>query len=291
MERKWIIIVAVLGALAIFLTYFYLQLSDLYVQQKQVPPQSEKTQVLIATQDIPQGTAIAEEMVNFKTVPVDFVEPGALKSLEDAVGKISAVVIMSGEQILATKLVPPSPPKPVPAKPQIDRTLAGKMPLGTRAFTLDLDAAASVGGMVKPGDHIDVVASFSNPPITLTLLEDILVLAVGQETVSVRTEEEQTGQLKSVDAEVGINGAITLALSPQQVQKLGVAMEHGKIQLTLRPWREAKEIIAPIGQNKLPAAIDLNSLLEDYIKPPEQVPSVEVIRGLKRELTPLPEEK
>jgi pilus assembly protein CpaB len=289
MERKWIVIVAVLGALAIFLTYFYLQLNGLYVQQKQVPSQSEKTQVLIATQDIPQGTAIAEEMVGFKTVPADFVEPGALKSLEAAVGKISAVVIMSGEQILATKLVPPSPPKPVPAKPQIDRTLAGKMPAGTRAFTLDLDAAACVGGMVKPGDHIDVVASFSEPPITLTLLEDILVLAVGQEIVSAETEGEQARQPEGVDI-VDV-GTITLALSPQQVQKLGVAMEHGRIQLTLRAGAEAEEITSPIEQNKLSSAIDLNSLLEDYIKPPEQVPSVEVIRGLKRELTPLPEEK
>ena len=81
---------------------------------------------------------------------------------------------------------------------------------------------------------------------------------------------------------------VTLALSPQEVQILAVAMEQGKIRLTLRPRMEEEEPLPAVDLSNLPSAIDFNTLLQFYIRRAPPGPSVEVIRGLKKEITPLP---
>ena len=171
MQRKWAIIVAaVLGLLAVFLTNVYFQQKEAGLRVKEV----KKTQVLVAAKDISRGTTIDYDILAFKTVPVNFVQPGALSSREAAVGKTALTTIMAGEQILRTKL----------AIPGTGLTLAVKTPPGKRAFTIGLEATSAVGGMIRPGDHVDILAIFANPAITLTLFQDISVLAVGQEMVA-----------------------------------------------------------------------------------------------------------
>lgn len=272
MQRRWAIIVAViLGALAVFL-------SHIYFQQIDTQRQAKETQVLVAAGDISRGATIEYGMLAFKMVPVNFVQPGVLKSKELAAGKVALATIMAGEQILVTKL----------AAPGAGLTLAAKTPPGKRAFTIGLEATSAVGGMVKPGDHVDVLAIFTTPAITLTLFQDILVLAVGQEMVPTPEDEKK----KKYGESASRRETITLALTPQEVQIITVAMQHGKIRLTLRPRMETGKAISAVDLSNLPPAIDLNTLLQFYIRrPTEAAPSVEVIRGLEKEVTPLPAEK
>ncbi len=184
---------------------------------------------------------------------------------------------MAGEQILANKLT-------VPGR---GLTLAAKTPPGKRAITISLDATALVGGMVRPGDHVDILSSFSKPSVIVTLFQDILILAVGTEMVAAEGEKDPRAAARTVSR----RETITLALSPQEVQILSVAMEYGKIRLTLRPRLEIGKAMPAVDLTKLPPVVDLNTLLRLYIQRPEEVdvPSVEVIRGLKKEVTPLPQ--
>lgn len=270
MERKWaIIIAAVLGLLAVFLT-------NIYFRQQETQVQVREAQVLVAAKDISRGATIDYDMLAFKMMPLNFIQPGALTSKESAVGKTALATIMAGEQILVTKL----------AAPGAGLTLAGKTPPGKRAVTISLEAASAVGGMIRPADHVDVLAIFSAPAITLTLFQDVLVLAVGQEMVPTEEKKERTraGQEATSTARM----TVTLALTPQQVQILTVAMEQGKIRLTLRPRMETGKALPTVDLSNLPPAIDLNTLLQFYIRRPEAAPSVEVIRGLKKEVTPMP---
>jgi pilus assembly protein CpaB len=268
MQRKLAVIIAVvLGLLAVFLT-------NVYFQQKEGLIDVRKTRVLVAAKDISKGTTIDYDMLAFKTIPLNFVQPKAISSKESAVGKTTLVTILSGEQILSTKLTAPGS----------GLTLAGKTPPGKRAFTIGLDAAAAVGGMVDPGDHVDILAVFTNPAVTLTLFQDVLVLAVGRQMVPT---QERGDRETSVSAVKGI----TLALTPQEVQVITVAIQHGKIKLTLRPRMEEGRALPPANLANLPAAIDLNTLLQLYVGRPEAaraVPQVEVIRGLKKEVTAVP---
>jgi len=270
MERKWAIITAaVLGLLAVFLT-------NIYFRQQETQVQVREAQVLVAAKDISKGATIDYDMLAFKTMPLNFIQPGALTSKGSAVGKTALATLMAGEQILVTKL----------AAPGAGLTLAGKTPPGKRAVTISLEAASAVGGMIRPADHVDVLAVFTNPPITLTLFQDVLVLAVGQEMVP--TEEKKERARVGREPAPTARRTVTLALTPQEVQILTVAMEQGKIRLTLRPRMEVGKALPPPDLSNLPPAIDLNTLLQFYIRRPEAVPSVEVIRGLKKEVTPVP---
>ena len=266
MERKWIVVViaVVLGLLAAVFAHTL-------IQKERGKLRVKAASVLIAAQDISKGAVIDYDMLAFKPIPLNFIQPGAFTSQESAVGKTALVTIMAGEQILNTKL----------AAPGTGLTLAGKTPPGKRAFTIALDAASAVGGMARPGDHVDVLAIFANtnPPLTLTLFQDVLILAVGQEMVS--AEEGRARRAKEAVTTVR-RETITLALTPQEVQVFAVAMEQGKIRLTLRPRQESGRALPTADLRQLPSALNLNTLLQFYIKRPKAMPSVEVIRGLEK---------
>lgn len=269
MEQKWrIIVAAVLGVLAVTLAY-------VYWQQREARLRVEEVAVLVAAKDITKGGVIDYDMLAFQRVPVNFVQPGALGSRESAVGKTAEANMMAGEQILSTKL----------AAPGSGLTLAGKTPPGKRAATITLETASAVGGMARPGDHVDVLAVFSTPAMTITLFQDVLVLAVGQRMVPAAQERGRRGEEAPAPTS---RETVTLALSPQEVQILTVAMEQGKIRLTLRPRMEEEEPLPTVDLSNLPLAIDFNTLLQFYIRRAPPAPSVEVIRGLEKELAPLP---
>ncbi len=273
MQKKWALIVAVvLGLLAVFLT-------NVYLEQKGAKPPVKEAQVLIASKDISKGAAIEYDMLASKVIPVNFVQPGALTSRESAVGKTVLATIMAGEQILRTKLATGT-----------SLTLAVKTPPGKRAVTISLESASSVGGMVSPADHVDVLAIFTTPAVTLTLFQDVLVLAVGQQMVPEEAERKRRDEKAPAPS---AKGTVTLALTPQEVQVLTVAMQHGNIRLTLRPRMETGKALPTVDLSNLPPAIDLNTILQLYIRRPEAQmgPQVEVIRGLKKEVTPVPTKK
>jgi len=272
MEQKLrIVVAAILGILAVSLAY-------MYWQQREASLRVEEVAVLVAAKDISRGETIDYDMLAFRRMPVNYVQPGALGSKEAAVGKTSQANMMAGQQVLNTNL----------AAPGSGLTLAGKTPPGKRAITIGLDASSAVGGMVRPGDHVDVLAIFSTPSITVTLFQDIVVLAVGQQMVPAPEGRGRRGEKAPTPTS---REAVTLALSPQQVQILSVAMEQGKIRLTLRPRMEEEEGLPEVDLSQLPAAIDLNTLLQFYIRRPAPGPSVEVIRGLEKEVTPVPQQR
>ncbi|NQS99556.1 MAG: SAF domain-containing protein, partial [Candidatus Omnitrophica bacterium] len=93
-ERKVAIIVAaVLGLAAVLLT-------NMYFRQREAQFSVSTKPVLVAAKEISQNAVIDYGMLAFKTVPVKFIQPGALRARELAVGKTAIVKIMAGEQVL-----------------------------------------------------------------------------------------------------------------------------------------------------------------------------------------------
>ena len=92
---------------------------------------------------------------------------------------------------------------------------------------------SSVSGLIRPNDHIDIIATFRFPnqegtdkleTVTLTLLQNVAVLAVGQDTDSAPSRSLQRQSYSS----------ITLNVTPKEAEILGFAMQKGKLNLTLR---------------------------------------------------------
>ncbi|HNW39402.1 MAG TPA: Flp pilus assembly protein CpaB [Candidatus Omnitrophota bacterium] len=294
-DKQKLILVSglVLGVMAIVMTKMYLDQQQQAVQEKAKAAianmQSNQTAVLVARQDIPQGSVIGPEMFDTSIVPNKFVQPQAVTSLDRIAGMITVAPISKGEQISLSKLMND--------KRSSSRDLAGVTPSGKRAITIVADSIASLSGMVKPGDYVDVLAILPIPTpgqdgktviqmAVVPLFQNILVLAVGQNTGGLSAPAGRYSETTSTSSSTSGNSLITLALGPQESSLIAFVQEQGKVRLVMRSPADAK--IEPI----TPASWDT---LFQYIMPqkPAAAPVIdtneyiEVLRGLSKERVPL----
>jgi pilus assembly protein CpaB len=119
-----------------------------------------------------------------------------------------------------------------------------------RAMSVSVSEETSVGGLVLPGDRVDlmVVTDFTTADgVDVTqgvlLLQNVEVLAVAQETVRPVSRVDVNGEpledgvaTRDEDAEEDPDAAtVTLAVSPEDAPLLAVAQEEGTVYLSLRP--------------------------------------------------------
>ena len=280
----------VLCVVALVMTKMYLDQQKLAIQEKAkkaiANAQANQSAVLVSKQDIPQGSVIESDMLGTAIVPTKFVQPQAVSSLDRIAGMVTLAPISEGEQISLSKLTNER-------KASVG-DLAGTTPSGKRAISIMVDNIASLSGMVKPGDYVDVLATIQIPVqgadgqvtrqmVVVPLFQNVLVLAVGQNTRVVSSSGSRYAQAPAAS---GGGGLITLALGPQEANLIAFVQEQGKIRLTMRSPADAK--IEPMA----PASWD--SLFQ-YIMPPKQdvkpvvdtTEYVEVFRGLNKERVPL----
>ncbi len=171
--------------------------------------------------------------------------------------------------------------------PKSQQSLAGKTPAGKRAITVIIDKVYAVGGMISPGDYVDVLAHLYTPSnikgsdktntITLTLFQNTLVLAVGINL--------QSGL--GYDAQQSASSLpVTLALNPQEAGLISFAQQHGVLQLVLRPPTETQSyILQPATWGSLSEYImntqgtDMGFRKSDIIEKPKA--RIEIYRGGK----------
>jgi Flp pilus assembly protein CpaB len=113
--------------------------------------------------------------------------------------------------------------------------LAAKVPPGMRAMAFRVTADTVAGGFVLPNSKVDVVWTFrttNNESGTLTILQDMLVLAV------------DTQATRNPDSPQTILGAtVTLAVKPEDAQRLALATNNGELRLALRPVGDDKKLL------------------------------------------------
>jgi pilus assembly protein CpaB len=115
--------------------------------------------------------------------------------------------------------------------------------VGMRAISIPVDLVASVTQMVIPGDRVDIIGTFTFPSakpdptldtVTLTILQDVLVLATGKAT----TRDLSNPALPpSARSGAGLAySTVTLEVSPQEAEMLAFAIRRGggNLMLSLR---------------------------------------------------------
>jgi pilus assembly protein CpaB len=112
-----------------------------------------KQTVLIATADIPAHTSgdamVANKLIERQEIVVSSVAPGALTSESQLQGQVLTVPVAQGQQILASQLGPPE-----------EQGLSYRIRMGMRAVSIAVDRRNAVGGAIKEGDRVDVIATF-----------------------------------------------------------------------------------------------------------------------------------
>ncbi|HPI73556.1 MAG TPA: Flp pilus assembly protein CpaB [bacterium] len=213
LKPKWMIPIAIItGLFATFGVHRYLQ------RQKQivVHPQAEVAKVVVATVNLPMGSKLEAEMLRLTDWPRDLVSGQTFGVIDSVVGRVVKTDIYPGEAILESKLAPRGSAG----------GFLGLIPPGMRAMTVAVNVVSGVSGFILPHTHVDVLATVTpsskkEEATTRIILEDIEVLAVDQ---TFRKSDDEAVTVQSV----------TLLVLPEQAEKLALASNEGKLQLTLR---------------------------------------------------------
>jgi Flp pilus assembly protein CpaB len=141
-----IVIAVVLAALAALMTSYYVTNYKRHVQQGE-----DHVKVYVASRDIPAGTAGADamRMLTRKTVTKSGVAPGAISSPKEIKSKLASQRIYAGEQVTVNRFTSI-------AQSGIQGGLKGTL----RAFQIAGNANQVLAGILKTGDHVDIVGNF-----------------------------------------------------------------------------------------------------------------------------------
>ncbi len=249
-----------------------------YLKQASKPQFADKTAVVVAKVDIPPKTIITKEMVNQLEVPSLYVQPGALRDTGKVIGQETKHKIVAGEQIVERRLAINGP-----------NGLVAAIPDDKRAITVAVNEYSGLAGFVKPGDYVDVLATYdkniAGEYVSNIIMQNIMVLATNRnaEGDSPIVPDKNKKELDKVVS-------VTLAVTPQEAVKLALSIEKARIHLALRPQVPQMGVVIAdaatpqdvIGQTRSAGS----STGTAYSRPAYSVPTtktITVIKGSKAE--------
>lgn len=187
-------------------------------------PHAEKmVAITAAARDMPAGTRLQKADLKTVRVPEKDVPKAAILDQKVAIDRPLLFPVGANEAIISNKVASAAGAEGLPALIEV----------GKRAVSVPITDASGVAGMIQPRAHVDVL--FTKPgsvaeAVTTTILEDIVVLAMGR-----TTEVANTSGVAAVNtAARPTTQAATLLVTPEQARKLELAKNQGKISLALR---------------------------------------------------------
>ncbi len=292
-KQRLVLLIGIVGIV------FTLIMLTVYVDQKNKEAMKKAQQaskqllansapVLMARRDIPSGATITSDSVDVAIIPNQFIQPKAATTMDRIDGMRTVAPIAKGEQITLSKLVF------LQQQQQRGGGLAEATPIGKRAITITVDNMASLAGMAKPGDYVDVIATLPIPmqgadgKVTaqtgiIPLFQNVLVLAVGQDLGAQAAPEGGRYQQKEVKKES--SPLITLALAPQEASLIAFVQEQGKIRLVARSPADSQiQPFKPVGWDTLlQYVMPKEPVVQAEPKKEEPKDYVEIYRGLNKE--------
>jgi pilus assembly protein CpaB len=180
--------------------------------------------VVIASRDIPEGMAIDRIALATAQWPVQVVPVGAYSSIDSVAGRVARVAVYNGEAIVPGRLAP------VGTGPGLEL----KIPPGQRAMAVRINDVAGISGLLQPNSRVDVLVTIrednSERQVAKLFMSNMLVLSVG-------TEVQRDTQGKPINATT-----VTLAVTPEESERLAIAMNTGSIQLVLRGYGDPDSV-------------------------------------------------
>ena len=226
----------VLGLLAVFLV-------DVYVRgrERQLYEEVDMQNVVVTREAIAAGTAIDERAVQRVAVPRKYRQPQTFPTLEEVAGRVAVVPIAANTQVSGSMLADAGA-----------EALSFEVPRGRRAVAITVTDDTGVGGLIRPGNFVDIVGTFEfGRPVGMqngrmayadertevrTMMQNVFVVAVNKELRRERVEAETRGSAGTGQppARERTLRTVTLLVEPQRVQELVLAQVVGDLTLALR---------------------------------------------------------
>lgn len=213
---------------------------------------SSTTKVVVASHDIDARTTLDADMLKVADVPTDSVLKGTFSDIDDLDGQVTRYPLISGEQVTATK---------IGVQKDDETGLSFVFPQGMRAFSIQVSEESSVGGLILPGDLVDIIGILDEGTVgidkAVTLVQGVEVLAVAQEAqeaipaarpTGTPTPSAVTGTLGERPEDVEANPkarTVTLAVTQEQAQLLALVQAKGELALSLRSFGDKAQVSPP----------------------------------------------
>jgi len=198
----------------------------------QAQPEEKAKRVLVAATNLTIGHIITQDDFLWQSWPDDNINANYLvegvQKVNDLVGHVVRHGLIAGEPVTALRFVQPG-----------DRGfVAAFLKPGLRAVTIPVNRAAGLGGLVFPGDRVDIILTHEivdesniTRQASETVIQNARVLAVDMRTDDQGTKPE-------------LGKSVTIEVTPKMVEQLGVVQRLGTITLSLR------SLSAPEGSGK-----------------------------------------
>ena len=213
----------------------------------------EMASVVVPQINLPKHARVRDQDVEEIRVPVDSVPEGAIRLKSRALFRLMKETAMAGQPLLDENLFP------VGEVPM----LSERLPAGYRAVTLAIDTNSALNGMIQPESYVDIALTVNGdgpePELsgmaTMTLMQGVQVLATSH--ARFKGWEDVPNKLRNV----------TVAVTPEQANKLILAQKYGTLSVTLRSSAEGKLLAQ---DDSVSHRVDPFALLG--LSPVEQIP-------------------
>ncbi|MBR1188855.1 Flp pilus assembly protein CpaB [Bradyrhizobium sp. AUGA SZCCT0160] len=229
--RLSIIMVFLLATAALGLIAYSMMLPKEQVPVVQVtekaPPPPSTVGYFVAARPLPRGTLARDEDFTVRSVPPERVPAGAILETPDSKiglpGSLVRKFVDAGSPVTLQDIL----------RPRDRGFLASVLAPDSRAISIKVDEESGVSGLIRPGDHVDVVltqvfekADPARRALSEAILRNVRIIAIDQEiTQGGRT----AGVLAGKQAQT-----VSLELTSGQVKKVTVAKQLGTLSLAVR---------------------------------------------------------
>jgi len=230
MKQRFLLAIAVaMGLLAAFLTKLYLSDMEEGFKKREADLRGRyrPSEAVVFWNDMPQDSLIKKDDMGHSMVPASALRPGAVRveDYEQLVGKRTVNYVAKGKVVFWSDIEG--------GEMTLHSGFSGEITKGMRAHSINVGGSASVSGLVRPNDKVDVIGTFvldspdrpnEKEQVTLTVLQNVNVLATGRET---------SRSMSRISADRASSySMVTLEVTPREVETL-VACEQNRGKLTL----------------------------------------------------------
>jgi len=241
----------------------------------------QKVQIICAAKAMAAMTIVDASCVVAKTVGKDEAPPGSFTNASQVIGTGLVTPMVRGEAFTQDHL----------ASEDSGLQLAAALPDGMRAVTIHLADDCSLGGILYPGNIVDVLAMFELPSqpgpgknaVAAILAENIQVLAIEEHTIAGGRKPAHGAP----PAQRRGPRMVTLMVDVDTAQTLLLAEHCGRLLLVLRnpvdtaPTEQLPAHLSSLYQAHVPPQADLAGADEAPVAPGQW--PVDVIRGEDRQ--------
>jgi len=181
--------------------------------------------VVVAAQDITEGASLTSDALALAELPVAAIPAGAFSETDSVVERVARVPIFKGEAIVPGRLAP------IGTTPGIEV----KISPGKRAMAVRIDDVTGLSGLMQPNSRVDVLVTLREESgntgrISKLFMSNMRVLSVGSQV-------ERGSDGTAITA-----ASAMLEVTPDEAERLAVAMREGSIQLVLRGYGDPDSI-------------------------------------------------